>query len=314
MSAPVTFPTVASFLAALGAASRPPHGTAVHRLEDLHREARTSPPFRTGYHAVVLVTAGAGTNTIDGLTCGVCPGTFYFTNPAHLKSYWMSEALRGYIVMFDPEFLRATPGSSPERDFPFLFRATTPSMQLPGTEVAAVERLYGGLLATIGFDADVATRTAMLRAQLHSLLFATAALIDKYAAPSIAPTRDTELVDRFRAELERAVLKMLSGRGDAGRPTVASFAARLFITPDHLSAVVKQVTGLSPKQHVDRRIATEAAAMLRDTSEPVSAIAAKLGFADASNFARFVKRGFGVSPSKLRADAPNPSPRPEVPG
>ena len=54
-----TYTTVADFLRALPAPHRPPLGLAVRRLETLHAGHREAPPFRTGYHAVVLVTAGA---------------------------------------------------------------------------------------------------------------------------------------------------------------------------------------------------------------------------------------------------------------
>ena len=253
------------------------------------------------------MTAGRGVNTIDAETYAVGPGTFYFTNPAHLKSYRMSEALAGYIAMFDPDFAHAAHGRPLERDFPFLFGDSTPSMQLPDAELAAVRGLYEGLLSVADFpSADTATRTALLGTQLLGtqllgLLHATGALLRQYAAPAIAPPRDSELFDRFRAELETAMQELLlDARARPSRPSVAGFAERLYVSPDHLSAVVRDVSGLSPKQHVDARVATEAATLLRQSDAPVSAIATRLGFRDASNFVRFVRRSFGESPSALR--------------
>ncbi|MBN1673726.1 MAG: helix-turn-helix transcriptional regulator [Kiritimatiellae bacterium] len=69
----------------------------------------------------------------------------------------------------------------------------------------------------------------------------------------------------------------------------------------HLERLFRQVHGLSPLQYVNVLRMERIKGLLRDTDQPVSHIAAELGFADASYFSRFFRRRAGCSPRAFRA-------------
>ncbi len=90
---------------------------------------------------------------------------------------------------------------------------------------------------------------------------------------------------------QRAEMEVLS---------VAGYAARLNITPNHLNKVVKSVTGKSPSVWIDEFIIQEAKWLLCTTSMPLGEIAARLGMHDQSYFARRFKKHEGLTPSEYR--------------
>ena len=67
-----------------------------------------------------------------------------------------------------------------------------------------------------------------------------------------------------------------------------------------LDRACQRATGRTAKQVVDERISLEVRRLLTHTDLPVARIATDLGFDDASNFTKFVKRQLGLPPSEVR--------------
>ena len=301
LTTPPTFAAAAELFACVGRVLRQDFACTAHPLEALTCGASlSSPPFRTAYHSAVLVTAGAGTHTVDGrTTTPLAAGSLHFTNPAHLKSFSLDADARGTLVTFTTEFLRAGTALELQRAFPFLFSVAMPAAHLPPRELGDLSALFRGM--TRAYASDLASRPAVLAAQLVALLHAAGELLERFAGDGTRePGGATERFDRFRAALERNVAA-LTTRRTRERPTVAALAAELFVSPDHLTRTVSAVSGLSPKRHLDARLGAEVRALLTQTDLPVGVIADRLGFRDASNFARFTKRELGASPSEVRA-------------
>ncbi len=79
--------------------------------------------------------------------------------------------------------------------------------------------------------------------------------------------------------------------------TVQDRAARLGYSTRTLDRACRAVVGLTAKRLVDERLALEARRMLVLPNSQVSAVARSLGFDEATNFTKFVKRTTGRLPS-----------------
>lgn len=81
---------------------------------------------------------------------------------------------------------------------------------------------------------------------------------------------------------------------------VAFFANSLSITPQYLSLIVKQNTGLSVNALVFDMLFSEARILLQDQNLTLQQIAEMLKFSDQSSFGKFFKRKSGLSPLQYR--------------
>lgn len=82
--------------------------------------------------------------------------------------------------------------------------------------------------------------------------------------------------------------------------TIAFYADRLCVTPNHLSAVIRQQSGQTVQDWINRRILQEAQVLLLHTDMTVYAIAEQLHFSDVTVFNRYIKKHLGLSPRAYR--------------
>lgn len=117
-------------------------------------------------------------------------------------------------------------------------------------------------------------------------------LTERFATlPKTEPIRSQALFDLFVHELNRS--------GNV-RHDIPYYAAKLSVTPNHMSAIVQQHSGLTVMQWINRALVLEAKVLLRHTDMPVASIAYQLGFADATLFARFFRRETGLTARDFR--------------
>ena len=91
---------------------------------------------------------------------------------------------------------------------------------------------------------------------------------------------------------------------DFGRGlTVSDYAARIGITPTHLSRVCRAACGRSAHDLLVSRRLYEAQSRLADGSDPVCDIAERAGFGSPAYFARAFRKATGQSPSSFRRAA-----------
>ena len=82
--------------------------------------------------------------------------------------------------------------------------------------------------------------------------------------------------------------------------SVIFYADQLFLTPKHLSRVIKEVSGRSAGEWIDEQVILEAKARLKTSSLTVQEISDQLGFPNQSFFGKYFKRHVGMSPSDYR--------------
>lgn len=83
---------------------------------------------------------------------------------------------------------------------------------------------------------------------------------------------------------------------------VEYYADRLCITPKHLSAVVKEISGMTAGKLIDNYVVLEAKMLLKNTDLTIQEIAARLNFPNQSFFGKYFKHSTGLSPSEFRAE------------
>ena len=81
---------------------------------------------------------------------------------------------------------------------------------------------------------------------------------------------------------------------------MAFYAGKMCVTPRYLSTVVKQASGITAKEWIDRAVVTNAKVMLRYSSRQVAEVAYALNFPNVSFFCKFFKHATGQTPQEYR--------------
>lgn len=110
--------------------------------------------------------------------------------------------------------------------------------------------------------------------------------------------RDNYTLGR-KEELFAEFIRLVT-RNSTSHRDVNFYADRLCITTRYLSSVVKSITGISPKDVIDRRCIQEIKMILRTTSHTIQETAYLLHFRDQSYLARYFRKHAGMSPAEYR--------------
>ncbi|AWM14110.1 hypothetical protein DI487_09765 [Flavobacterium sediminis] len=104
-------------------------------------------------------------------------------------------------------------------------------------------------------------------------------------------SRKKQLVLKFLSLLE---VHVKEERG------VQFYANKLSVTPDYLSKVTKEASGLSAREVIEEVVIMEALDLLVDNSLTIAQIAEKLNFSNQSFFGKFFKKKMKISPKAFR--------------
>jgi AraC family transcriptional regulator, regulatory protein of adaptative response / methylphosphotriester-DNA alkyltransferase methyltransferase len=118
------------------------------------------------------------------------------------------------------------------------------------------------------------------------------------STPSKILARQHEIYAQFLREIDRHLADLVAGRATE-MFEIRDLAGLLCIHPTHLSNTIKLVAGHSPCHDFQFRILAVAQQLLRETDQPVAAIAATLTY-DPANFTKFFKRFGGCTPRQYR--------------
>ncbi len=86
----------------------------------------------------------------------------------------------------------------------------------------------------------------------------------------------------------------------SGIPTVSALAARLNVSPNYLTDLVREETGKSTIALIHDYVIGQAEILLQQTSMNVSDVAYQVGFDNVPYFSRLFKKVRGISPAESR--------------
>lgn len=78
------------------------------------------------------------------------------------------------------------------------------------------------------------------------------------------------------------------------------YADKMCVTPRYLGVVIKETSGITAKEWIDRALITNAKIMLRYSDMPIAQIADELSFPNPSFFCKFFKRITDTTPHEFR--------------
>ncbi|MBO8196980.1 helix-turn-helix transcriptional regulator [Streptomyces smyrnaeus] len=278
----------------------PPPGVATTGLEVMtlselrDRAARSgqrlADPQRPGFHQLFAVESGRLRQSVDFTAHTTPPGGWLWVRPGQVQQYDDLGDSEGTLVLFRPTFPDPATAATVGLD-----EASGAVARHPYDENARAVRIA---LDHLRFEFAADRRDQAPGAHTEVLRHLLAVLLLRLVRLTGADGQDPEAVTgsdtfrRFRAAVEKDFTRTRR---------VADYAHALGYSPRTLSRATRAAVGLGAKEFVDRRVVLEAKRLLAHTDRSAARIATALGFADATNFAKFFHQRSGTTPGAFRA-------------
>jgi AraC family transcriptional activator of pobA len=241
------------------------------------------------YH-LVMFTKGEGTHTIDFNTFNIKPYQVYFMVPGQVHSWAFTGAMDGYIINFSSTFFNSFLLNNNYLELlPFFSGNIDDAVINPPKEVQ--RPLVDIFEAIIQETANIKNFGADMVRVLMLQLFMSLSRLNTGAGKTIASPYNYTLLKSFQKLIAQNFVEIRLPK---------QYASLLYITPNHLNAVCKDILGIPAGQVIRNRIILEAKRLLINLDLTITEIAARLNFADNSYFARFFKKEAGLSPDEFR--------------
>lgn len=247
-------------------------------------------PHRHEWYEVQYFSRGYGQHIIDFQPHSLKIPCLYFVSPGQVHFWRLTPPVYGFGYIFTAEFLTQTltdPASRLIFDF-FEEVREHPLLHLNEEQHETVrfltEKIHQEYLSRNN-RSDPIIKTLLL------LLMHWARKWSGAIRQTQSVLRPGSLVTKFRRLIENHFTTDRS---------VASYAARLNVSPAHLSDQVKNSLGKTPKELIRERVLLEAKRLLIHSQNNINEVGDLLGFDDPSYFSRFFRQCSGQSPKQFK--------------
>ncbi len=261
----------------------------IGRIETLNNFVLDNTPHQISFYEILFIEKGKGTFSLDENRMAIEPGTIIFTSPGQVRRWNIKQAVSGYTVFFEKDFLNLF-----FTDDLFLYRfqyfhqySTPTNMKMPPKTFQQTLKLVNSMdeeFSQLQNDSN-----HLLRAILYQLLV----ILDRHYAATYNAKSDTyvhPIFFRFRYFIEKEF---------SGHRHVSTYARLLKVSSAQLNKICRQYSGLSPQQMIHHKLISEIKKQLR-CNKSVKEIAYQLDFSDPSNFNRFFKKITGTTAQQYR--------------
>ena len=247
-------------------------------------------PHRHSFYHLVFFTKGKGYHTIDFEQFEVRKGQIYFMIPGQVHSWSFEGEADGYVVNFSDELFHSFLASDAYLEQFSFFRGIAHDSVCPlnGNSYKEVNRLFETIIGEVARNAINAVdiiRTCLVQ------LFITVQRANPAVAATQAPQQNQLVLSGFRKLVDTYY---------ATKRLPKEYAAMLYITPNHLNALCKDLLGKPAGELIRERVLLEAKRLLINMDRGIADIGYQLSFSDNSHFTKFFKKYTKVTPEEFR--------------
>ncbi len=253
-----------------------------------------SAPVRLKALFILLVLRGNAHISLDYVPYTISTNDFLIIMPTHIVQVAdASKNFKAKILMIDQTFLEEinTEKRSPSMTNYMLLRKK-PRIVLEAEETKHIEKAMELLQQKIKLRTHTFHKEVLQNGFVGFLLEVANIMVgknDSLTRPTLS--RKEEILNGFLQLLTEHVRE---------KHVVTFYAENLFITPQYLSLILKELTGKSANKWIDDALIIEAKILLKTPQMTVQQVADVLNFSDQSTFGKFFKKHIGVSPMEFR--------------
>lgn len=251
-------------------------------------------PVRLNAVFIVLVFEGSVKISIDYVPYTISANYFVTIMPTHvIQTADASSDFKAKLLMVDRAFFdEYKPEKRTSALSSYMQIRKYPCTLFTSEETSHIEICFSKLRNKIQLRTHAFHREVMYNATEAFFLELGNILIGKKdAIVRSSLSRKEELMNQF--------LQLLFEHAKE-QHAVTFYADKLFITPQYLTLILKELTGKSANKWIEDALILEAKVLLKAPQTTVQQVADVLNFSDQSTFGKFFKKHLGISPMEYR--------------
>ena len=247
-------------------------------------------PHRHNFYHIVLFTKGRGFHSIDFEKFQVNPWQIYFMIPGQVHSWSFTGAVDGYVVNFSNSYFQSFLLLAEYlQKFSFFIGVVKESViEVPEDCRRAIQEIFEELLRS-GSQTKKFSKDYIKVLLLKLFITISDLVVDK--SEKYVSSYNYTLLKNFQNLIERNYTWLRLPK---------EYAELLYITPNHLNALCKELLGMSSGEVIRNRVILEAKRLLVHLELSISEISSRLNFNDNSYFTKFFKKYVGLTPEEFR--------------
>lgn len=251
-----------------------------------------SSPEKMKLDCIVFIREGEMSVEIDMRRYEVGPGCFVMLHPNNYFSVVACKGpVKGRVLFHRPELILDLLTSVAEH-LPRLVKINPRDAQFQTAESASDLQAWFNILERMSRDTGSPNYIAKIEHLLHAFhLDMLDYVLKKVPVGESKRSRREEIMANFMVAL---------GRHVRSHRSVNFYASELCVSPKHLSAIVKELTGVSASTVITRVVVKEAEMLLKTTRCTIQQISDMLAFPNQSFFGKYFKKQTGMSPNAYR--------------
>ena len=251
---------------------------------------RQKPPFTINDHRLGIIMNGEAEITINLQDRHLTSGTLVYIGPGTIIH---PKRLSPDLRIFGMGLFSNFPMSFAQGQMPSAFNGQVRDFQLSANEedIATATHIMDAIWQTVHATDDYHRPTviALVAAQMHHYDQLFHRQTDQLAS---SRSREQTIFDRF--------LQLVT-QHCAEHHQIGYYADRMCLTERYLSTVIRQTSGTTAKDWIDRALITLIKIELRHTDKPAAQIADEMHFANPSFFSKYFRRLTGMTPSEYKS-------------
>lgn len=202
--------------------------------------------------------------------------------------------LHGWVLMFDPDFIRGTDLERHMDEFHFFNYNSNEALQMHTTEKRTLITIIKMIRMELTENRNEKDLDDIVRSYIQLILQYCQRFYNRQFHET--STGNNDLLVRFNKVLEQYYEKEMQFKN--GTPSVSYCASELFLSPNYFGDIIKTATG-DTATHYIRHFVIDRAKSLLVSGKQITETATALGFDYPQHFTRVFKQETGMSPSNF---------------
>jgi len=265
----------------------------IQTIQDMGRnECDEASVSCSNFFTIIWVKQGHGSYIADKDKVEIYHNTIYCVKPGQLYSFNPCENTEGYVISFLQNFLCSLynhPNSLPKCR---LFNSILLGVIIPVDAKTRIEMniLVESMIREFS-NSDFVSNEILSGLLKIFLLYLNRQFEQEHR--QLNKHGNLNIVNKFFHLLEKNYITW---------KMVSEYAKELYITPNYLNEIIKNVTGFSASHHIQQRVILEAKRKAAFPEATMKEVAYDLGFNDIYHFSKYFKNVCGINFSEFKKE------------